>query len=89
MYKASIHVKLRPSILDPQGQTTYHALEDLGFDSVNRVRMGKFVEIWIDTPDEQEAKRVATEACERLLANPVMEDFEITLEESEEKASVS
>lgn len=89
MYKASIHVKLRPSILDPQGQTTYHALEDLGFDSVNRVRMGKLVEIWIDTSDEQEAERVATEACERLLANPVMEDFEITLEKSKEKAAVS
>lgn len=89
MYKASIHVKLRPSILDPQGQTTYHALEDLGFDSVNRVRMGKLVEIWIDTPDEKEAERVATEACERLLANPVMEDFEITLEKSKEQAAVS
>ena len=80
MYKASIHIKLRPSILDPQGKATHHALENLGFTSVDRVRMGKYVEIWVDEASEEEARRVAVEACERLLANPVMEDFQITLE---------
>lgn len=89
MYKASIHIKLRPSILDPQGQTTHHALENLGFENVDRVRMGKYVEIWIDATDEEEAERVATEACERLLANPVMEDFEIALEKVTDEAAIS
>lgn len=89
MYKARIHIKLRPSILDPQGKTTHHALEDLGFETVARVRMGKLVELWIDVADEEDARRVATDACRRLLANPVMEDYEITLEKVEDEAAVS
>ena len=70
MYKASIHVTLRPSILDPQGKAAHHALHNLGFDGVERVRMGKFVEMWIDAASDAEAERVAREACEKLLANP-------------------
>ncbi len=87
MYKASIHIKLRPSILDPQGKATHHALEHLGFESVDRVRMGKYVEMWVDEKTEEDARRVATEACERLLANPVMEDFQVTLEKTETEAA--
>lgn len=87
MYKASIQIKLRPSILDPQGKATHHALENLGFESVERVRMGKYVEMWIDQESEEDARRVATEACERLLTNPVMEDFEITLEKAATEAA--
>ncbi len=79
MYKASVRVTLRPSILDPQGKTTRHALENLGFDRVERVRIGKFVEMWIDERTEEAAERAARAACERLLANPVMEDFEISV----------
>jgi len=80
MYKASIRITLRPSILDPQGKAVHHALENLGFEGVDQVRMGKYVEMWIDTDEEAEAERVACEACEKLLANQVMEDFDITLE---------
>ncbi len=80
MYKANIRITLRPSILDPQGKAVHHALKNLGFDTVDQVRMGKYVEMWIETDDEAEADRVAREACEKLLANPVMEDFDITLE---------
>jgi phosphoribosylformylglycinamidine synthase subunit PurS len=80
MYKASIHVRLRPSILDPQGKATHHALENLGFESVERVRMGKYIEMWIDEESEEAAARVARQACERLLANSVMEDFDVDLE---------
>lgn len=77
MYKASVRVTLRPSILDPQGKTTHRALENLGFDGVERVRIGKLVEMWIDERTQEDAERTAQAACERLLANPVMEDFEI------------
>ena len=80
MYKANIRVTLRPSILDPQGKAVHHALKDLGFDTVDQVRMGKYIEMWIETDDEAEAERTAREACEKLLANPVMEDFDIMLE---------
>lgn len=87
MYKANIHIRLRPSILDPQGKATHHALENLGFEAVDRVRMGKYVEMWVDADAEEDARRVATEACERLLANPVMEDFDITLEKAATEAA--
>lgn len=80
MYKATISITLRPSILDPEGKTVHHALTNLGYDAIDRVRMGKRAEVWIDEEDEDEARRVATEACEKLLANPVTENFEIDLE---------
>ncbi|HMB91755.1 MAG TPA: phosphoribosylformylglycinamidine synthase subunit PurS [Rhodothermales bacterium] len=81
MYKAKITVTLRPSILDPQGKAVHHALGSLGYSGVERVRMGKFAEMWINADSDEAAEKVAREACEKLLANPVMEDFEITLEE--------
>lgn len=81
MYKATISITLRPSILDPEGKTVQHALTNLGYDEVSEVRMGKRAEVWIDAGDEEEAERVATEACEKLLANPVTENFEIELED--------
>lgn len=81
MYKAKITVTLRPSILDPQGKAIHHALGSLGYDSVERVRMGKFAEMWIDADSQETAEKIAREACEKLLANPVMEDFDIALED--------
>ena len=85
MYKAKINVTLRPSILDPQGKAVHHALESLGYGAVEHVRMGKFVEMWIDAETEEEAAAVARAACEKLLANPVMEDYSIFLEKVEKE----
>ncbi|MCB0717293.1 MAG: phosphoribosylformylglycinamidine synthase subunit PurS [Bacteroidetes bacterium] len=84
MYKARIRVTLRKSILDPQGKAVEHALHNLNYGSVAQVRVGKYVELSIDEPDEASADKVAREACERLIANPVMEDFEIELEKQSE-----
>ncbi|MFB6273151.1 MAG: phosphoribosylformylglycinamidine synthase subunit PurS [Salinibacter sp.] len=80
MYKATISITLRSSILDPEGKTVQHGLTNLGYDEVAQVRMGKQAEVWIEAEDEKEARRIATEACEKLLANPVTENFEIDLE---------
>lgn len=80
MYKATISITLRPSILDPEGKTVHHALTNLGYDEIEQVRMGKRAEVWIDEEEEEEARRVATEACEKLLSNPVTENFHIELE---------
>lgn len=80
MYKAHINITLRPSILDPQGKATAHALHSLGFSSIDRVRIGKYVEMWVDAADEAGALQMAKAACQKLLANEVMEDFEIRLE---------
>jgi phosphoribosylformylglycinamidine synthase len=82
MYKATIAITLRPSILDPEGKTVHNALTNLGYDSVDQVRMGKRAELWIEADTEERAREVATDACEELLANPVTENFEITLEEA-------
>lgn len=85
MYKATISITLRPSILDPEGKTVHHALTNLGYDEIDQVRMGKRAEVWIEEDDEDEARRVAREACEKLLANPVTEDYEIELERASEQ----
>ncbi|MFQ5569061.1 MAG: phosphoribosylformylglycinamidine synthase subunit PurS [Rhodothermales bacterium] len=79
-YKANICITLRPSILDPQGKAVHHALDQLGYSTVERVRMGKYAELWIDAESREEAERVAREASGKLLANPVMEDVAISLE---------
>ena len=80
MYKARLSITLRPAILDPQGKAAHHALRNLGFTAVERVRMGKMAELWIEADTAAEAERVAREACDKLLANPVMEDFEVIVE---------
>src|SRR5690625_7498328 len=58
MFKASIHITLRPSILDPQGKATHEALTQLGFDAIEQVRMGKVVELWIDAGAGEDRKSV-------------------------------
>ena len=81
MYLAKITVTLRKSILDPQGKAVRHALESLELNGVNEVRIGKFIELRLDVPDKKTAEQIANEACKKLLANPVMEDFNYTIEE--------
>ena len=85
MYKATISITLRPSILDPQGKAVGHALETLGYDTIERVRMGKYVELWIDEATEEAAEQAARTACKKLLANPVMEDYSIDLKKIEKE----
>lgn len=80
MFKATVRIVLRPSILDPQGKAIHHALDNLGYDAVDDVRVGKLVELRIDAEREDEAERVAREAAEKLLANEVMEDFTVEVE---------
>lgn len=82
MYLAKIVITLRSSILDPQGKAVHHALESLNLSSVREVRMGKLIEMKIVVPTKEEAERVTTEACKKLLANPVMEDYSFTIEKA-------
>ncbi|MDE3056626.1 MAG: phosphoribosylformylglycinamidine synthase subunit PurS [Bacteroidota bacterium] len=81
MFHSKITVILRPSILDPQGKAVEHAIHSLGSASVHNVRMGKHIELDIDAATKQEAERVTEEACKKLFANPVMEDYLFTVEE--------
>lgn len=79
-FKANIKVTLRPSILDVQGKAAQHALENLGYSSVSSVRIGKYMEVIIGEESRAEAEKVASEICQKLLSNPVMEDFTFELE---------
>lgn len=72
---------MRQSILDPQGKAVEHGVHSLGYDTVRNVRIGKFVELNVDVATREEAERITREVSEKLLANPVMEDFSITVEE--------
>lgn len=82
MYKAKVNVTLRKSILDPKGKAAHHALQDLGLTDINQVRIGKLIELDIDAKDKDDALKIAETACTKLLANEVMEDFEITINEN-------
>ncbi len=79
MYKAQISVSLRRSILDPQGKATHNALSQLGFDGIDQVRIGKLIEMKISADSKDDAESMARRACEKLLANPVTEDFEVEI----------
>jgi phosphoribosylformylglycinamidine synthase len=74
-------VILRGSILDPQGKAVEHGVHSLGYVSVKNVRIGKYVEMDVDVSTKEEAERITREVSEKLLANPIMEDFTFTVEE--------
>lgn len=79
MFRAEINVMLRSAILDVQGKTVENALHSLGYSGVGHVRIGKHITIEIDAPDPAAAERIAREVCERLLSNPVIEDFDLAV----------
>ena len=78
-FKARVDVMLKPGIADPQGQTIERALPALGYDGVSEVRVGKLIELLLDAQDAQSAHARVVEMCERLLANPVIESYEVTI----------
>ncbi len=75
--KALIHVTLKPGVLDPQGKAIQSASASLGYTAVTAVRQGKLFEIDLETGDEPRARAVLDELCQKLLANPVIEDYAI------------
>ena len=86
MYSAQIKVTLRKSILDPQGKTVEHSLMSLGYKNIKDTRIGKYIELKLDLGDEAEAKKITEEVCRKLLANPVMEDYEYVIKPLSEEA---
>ena len=75
--RARVFVTLKPSVFDPQGTTVADALHSLGYAAVRDVRQGKYFELEIDAGTQDEAHRLATEAADKLLANPVIESYRI------------
>ena len=78
--KARIYVTLKNGVLDPQGKAIQHALAALGFDGVDDVRQGKFIELELKETDSVKAKENVEEMCKKLLSNPVIENYSIHIE---------
>ncbi|MFP6742750.1 MAG: phosphoribosylformylglycinamidine synthase subunit PurS [Alphaproteobacteria bacterium] len=77
--KARIHVTLKNGVLDPQGKAVAQALDRLGFEGVDSVRQGKFIEIDLAETDRDMARQAVEAMCENLLANTVVENYAIEL----------
>lgn len=81
MFLARITVTLKPTVNDPQGLAVQGGLHTLGFTSVGRVRVGRYLEVRLGGIDRSQAEGQVREMCRRLLANPVIEEFRFELEE--------
>ena len=81
-FQARVLVRLRPSVLDPAGEAACGAAERLGVEGISKLRIGKAVEIELDASDEAEARRRLELLSDRLLSNPVIEDWTLELQDS-------
>lgn len=80
--KAKVYVTLKPSVLDPQGKAIHHSTELLGFENVEDIRQGKYFEIALDPKlSETQAKETAERIAKDVLANPVIEDYQVVISE--------
>jgi len=79
--KALVKVTLKNGVLDPQGKAIHQALGSLGFDGIDQVRQGKLIEINLNEDDEAKAKAQVEKMCQKLLANMVIENYSIELEQ--------
>lgn len=78
--KAIVYVTIKQSVLDPQGVAVQGALHSVGFQEVESLRIGKYIEIELNTDDRAEAEKRVAAMCEKLLANTVVEDYRFELE---------
>ncbi len=77
--KARIHITLKNGVLDPQGKAIQQALTGLGFDAVEDVRQGKYIEVELSESDAEAARKKVSDMCEKLLANTVIENYDIEI----------
>ncbi len=78
-YQARIYVTLRPSVLDPAGTAVQSGLQHLGYDNVEQVRIGKYIELKLSAADEATAKQQLDSICDQMLANTVIENYRFEL----------
>ena len=83
--KAKVYVTLKKGVLDPQGKAVCGALESMGYKEVKSLRIGKFIEIELDASSKENTEKRLKEMCERLLANTVVEDYKVEIEEGGSK----
>ncbi|MBF1988069.1 phosphoribosylformylglycinamidine synthase subunit PurS [Fischerella thermalis] len=87
-YRAKIFVTLRPSVLDPAGVAVQSGLKQLGYKNVEQVRIGKYIEVTLISPDENSARQNLDQICDQMLANPVIENYRFELVEVESQTGV-
>lgn len=80
MARARVYVTLKEGILDPQGKTVLRALKSLGYDEVEDLRIGKYMELALDGEDGEKLEARLLEMCEKLLANPIIENYRVEVE---------
>ncbi len=80
-YKVKIEIKLKPVVLDPQGRAVLTALRNLGYDELQDARIGKLIELKVRDDDPKNVRLRVNDMCSKLLANPVIEDFTVRVEE--------
>jgi phosphoribosylformylglycinamidine synthase subunit PurS len=79
--KARVFVTLKPSVFDPQGQTIADALHSMGYGAVGDVRQGKYFELELTSSSADQARTLASEVADRLLANPVIESYRVEVDQ--------
>jgi len=82
---ARVHVVLKPVVNDPQGLAIFGGLQSLGFRGVQQVRAGKYFEITLDADNAEEALQRVEDMCRKLLANPVIEDYRLDIDEAQQQ----
>lgn len=80
-YAVQVRITPRPGILDPEGETIGRALGALGYDGVSDVRAGRLISLRLEADSAEAARAAAAEMCDRLIANPIIEDYAIQVEE--------
>jgi phosphoribosylformylglycinamidine synthase subunit PurS len=78
-FHAKVYVTLRPSVLDPAGTAVQSGLSHMGYNNVEQVRIGKYVEVTLNAADAEQAQQQLDQMCDQLLANPVIEVYRIEL----------
>ena len=83
-WKVEAKVNLKPEILDPQGSTVENSLHSMGYDQVENVRIGKDITFFVEGQDKEKVEEKVDEMCHRILANPVIENYEFSIEKVSE-----
>ena len=81
-FKASIDIMPLESLLDPQGKAVTQSMDNLSLTEISNVRIGKHITLYVETSDENSAKKIVEDACKKLLCNQIMESFTFTLNPS-------
>lgn len=81
MFWVKIYISLKEGVADPQGATIKHALDSLGYQGVERVRVGKYLELKLNLGDGEKIEEQIEDMCRKILVNPVIENFEYEIQE--------